>query len=109
VTRVIEGLRWFILFVVLITYLAVVAHSFVWLLSLQFDEFQQGSKVNPRRPTCNNLYEVFNNIRDDGGSCMIIMQCTFWSTWNGQDKAEGDKVNSYLKYLCIQEGFLKSS
>jgi len=30
-----------------------------------FDEFQQGSKVNPRRPTCNNLYEVFNNIRDD--------------------------------------------
>ncbi|GAX78356.1 hypothetical protein CEUSTIGMA_g5798.t1 [Chlamydomonas eustigma] len=30
-----------------------------------FDEFQQGSKVTPRRPSCNNLYEVFNNIRDD--------------------------------------------
>lgn len=30
-----------------------------------FDEFQQGDRAKPRRPTCNNLYDVFVNIRDD--------------------------------------------
>ena len=31
-----------------------------------FDEFQQSAKgETKRRPPCNNLYDVFSNIRDD--------------------------------------------
>lgn len=30
-----------------------------------FDSFQQGAAASPRRPTCNNLLDVFINIRDD--------------------------------------------
>jgi len=30
-----------------------------------FDEFQTGREVSSRRPTINNLYDVFCNIRDD--------------------------------------------
>ncbi len=30
-----------------------------------FDEFQTGQKFEPRRPSVNNLYDVFVNIRDD--------------------------------------------
>jgi ubiquinol oxidase len=30
-----------------------------------FDEFQTGQKLEPRRPSVNNLYDVFVNIRDD--------------------------------------------
>lgn len=32
-----------------------------------FDEFQTSRTTEPRTPSCNNLYEVFINIRDDEG------------------------------------------
>lgn len=42
-------------------------HYFVILQSLflQFDDFQTTRKVEPRRPECANLYDVFRNISDD--------------------------------------------
>jgi ubiquinol oxidase len=46
-----------------------------------FDEFQKSNKstVEPRRPECENLYDVFCNIRDDEGEhvkTMIACQTT---------------------------------
>lgn len=38
-----------------------------------FDEFQTSSTVSPRTPQCNNLYDVFINIRDDEGEHVKTM------------------------------------
>jgi len=34
-----------------------------------FDAFQTSQRQEPRRPSCNTLYDVFSNIRDDEGGC----------------------------------------
>ncbi len=40
-----------------------------------FDQFQTGWKSpEPRRPACNNLYDVFCNIRDDEGEHVKTMR-----------------------------------
>lgn len=39
-----------------------------------FDDFQTTSSTEPRRPPCNNLYDVFCNIRDDEGEHVKTMK-----------------------------------
>lgn len=40
----------------------------------QFDEFQVNVLPGSRRPRCDNMYDVFVNIRDDEGEHMSTMR-----------------------------------
>lgn len=39
-----------------------------------FDKFQTGASIEPRRPPCRNLYDVFAAIRDDEGEHVKTMR-----------------------------------